>query len=102
VLTNRINTVEKARAKKGALPSLLGDRDMIAVLVLSLPNEYDTVVTLIERESDITFEKAVEMVRAREQRTKIGQSESSSVNSVQNVPKERKSQPCDVCGKNGH
>ena len=102
-LANRINMADKARVRaKGGQLSPVGDRDMIAVLVLSLPNEYDTVVTLIERESDATFEKAVEMVRAREQRLKIGQAESSSANSVQNGPKERKSQPCDVCGKPGH
>src|SRR6185312_12089073 len=96
-LTNCINTAEKSRVMKGGQSSFIGDRDMIAVLVLSLPNEYDTVVTLIERESDMTFEKAVEMVRAREQRLKIGQGESSSANSVQNGPKEKKFQPCDVC-----
>ena len=102
-LTNRINTVERARVKaKNGQPSFIGDRDMIAVLVLSLPNEYDTVVTLIERESDTMFEKAVEMVRAREQRLKIGQVESSSANSIQNGSKEKKFQPCDVCGKPGH
>ena len=102
-LANQINTIEKVCiGKKYGQPSFIGDRDMIAVLILSLPNEYDTIVTLIERESDTTFEQAVEMVRAREQRLKASQGESSSANSVQSGQKEKKSQPCDICGKNGH
>ena len=99
-LANRINTAEKMRiARKGGNPSFIGDRDMVAVLVMSLPNDFDTEVTLIERESDTTFEKAVETLRTREQRLKISAGESSSANSIQNG---RKYPPCDTCGKNGH
>ena len=99
-LANRINTTERMRvAKKGGNPSFIGDRDMVAVLVMSLPNEFDTEVTLIERESDTTFEKAVETLRTREQRLKVIASDTSSANSVQNG---RKYPPCDVCGKYGH
>ena len=100
-LVNRINSAEKKRvAAKGGESSFIGDRDMIAVLVMSLPNEYDMVVTLIEKEGDYTFEKAVELVRTREQRLKSGSGESSSANAVQTGGK--KFPPCDVCGRNGH
>ena len=100
-LVNRINSAEKKRvAAKGGESSFIGDRDMIAVLVMSLPNEYDMVVTLIEKEGDYTFEKAVELVRTREQRLKSGGGESSSANAVQTGGK--KFPPCDVCGRNGH
>jgi hypothetical protein len=102
-LANRINSIEEVRAKKkNASPALVGEHDMIAVLISSLPNEYDTEVTLIEREEENTFEKAVELIRNREQRLRTISNEGTA-NSVQGATNGRpKLPPCDVCGKNGH
>ena len=62
-LVNRINAAENARSKSlGSAPSLIGERDMIAVLLMDLPLEYSTEVTLIERDPRETFESAVEML----------------------------------------
>ena len=56
-LVNRINTVEVMWAKaNGHQPSLIGERDMIAVLIMDLPNDYNTKVMLIEHEPDVKFE----------------------------------------------
>jgi hypothetical protein len=64
-LVNQINAVEVMRAKaNGHQPSLIGERDMIAVLIMDLPNDYNTEVTLMEREPDVKFERAVETLRA--------------------------------------
>ena len=102
-LVNRINAAENARSKSlGSAPSLIGERDMIAVLLMDLPLEYSTEVTLIERDPRETFELAVEMLRVRENQLKVSNAESSSANAVQNSKMERKFPPCDVCGKFGH
>ena len=59
-LVNQINMAEKMRVvKKGRIPSYIDYCNMVAVPVMSLPNEFDTEVMLIERESDTTFKKAV-------------------------------------------
>ena len=102
-LANHINLIEEVRAKKkNASPALVGEHDMIAVLISSLPNEYDTEVTLIEREEENTFKKAVELIRNREQRLRTISNEGIA-NSVQGATNGRpKLPPCDVCGKNGH
>ncbi len=75
---------------------------MIAVLIMDLPPEYNTEVTLIELDDKFKFENAVELLRLQEQCLKINVSKSSSVNSIQNATKERKYPPCDVCRKFGH
>ena len=75
---------------------------MIAVLLMDLPLEYSTEVTLIGRELRETFETAVEMLRVRENRLRVSNVESSNANAVQNQRMERKYPPCDVCGKFGH
>ncbi len=75
---------------------------MIAVLIMDLPPEYNTEVTLIKLDDKFKFKNTVELLRLQEQRLKINVSESSSVNSIQNATKERKYPPCDVCGKFGH
>ncbi len=75
---------------------------MIAVLIMDLPPEYNTKVMLIKLDNKFKFKNAVELLRLQEQHLKINVSKSSSVNSVQNVTKERKYPPCDVCGKFGH
>src|SRR6185312_13348851 len=63
-LVNRINTVEVMWVKaNGHQPSLIGKQDMIAVLIMDLPNDYNTKVTLIEREPDVKFERAVETLQ---------------------------------------
>ena len=102
-LVNRINAAKNARSKSlGSAPSLIGERDMIAVLLMDLPLEYSTEVTLIERDPQETFESAVEMLRVRENRLKVSSLESRSANAVQNSKMDRKFPPCDVCGKFGH
>ncbi len=75
---------------------------MIAVLISSLPNEYDTEVTLIEREEENTFEKAVELIRNQEQCLRLISNE-GTMNSIQGMTNGcPKLPPCDVCRKNGH
>ena len=91
-LVNRINAIEAQRSQQ-ATPSLIGERDMIAVLIMDLPPEYNTEVTLIELDDKFKFENAVELLRSQEQCLKINVSKSSSVNSVQNATKERKYPP---------
>jgi hypothetical protein len=100
-LVNWINAIEAQRSQQ-ATPSLIGERDMIAVLIMDLPPEYNTEVMLIELDDKFKFENAVELLRSREQCLKINVSKSSSINSVQNATKERKYPPCNVCGKFGH
>jgi hypothetical protein len=81
---------------------------MIAVLVMDLPSKFNTEATLIEMNKKYSFEEAVELLRSREQKIRVngdGNSSSSSnnsVNSVQNGERDRKSTPCDVCGRFGH
>ena len=100
-LVNWINSAEKKRIDaKGGKPSFIGDRDMIAVLVMSLPNEYDTVVMLIEKDGNYMFEKAVELVRTRELRLKYDDKSGSNANAVQT--RGRNFPPCDICRKHGH
>src|SRR6185312_14557888 len=71
-LVNRINAVEVMWVKaNGHQPSLIGEWDMIAVLIMDLPNDYNTEVMLIEHKLDVKFEQAVETLRARELRNKI-------------------------------
>jgi hypothetical protein len=100
-LVNWINAIEAQRSQQ-ATPSLIGERDMIAVLIMDLPLEYNTEVMLIELDNKFKFENAVELLRLQEQRLKINVSKSISVNSIQNATKERKYPPCNVCGKFSH
>jgi hypothetical protein len=103
VLANHINLIEEVRAKKkNASPALVGEHDMIAVLISSLLNEYDTEVTLSEREEETTFKKAVELIRNWEQRLRTISNEGTA-NSIQGATNGcPKLPPCNVCGKNGH
>ena len=39
----------------GHQPSLIGEQDMIAVLIMDLPNDYNTEVMLIKHEPDVKF-----------------------------------------------
>src|SRR6185312_2346050 len=71
-LVNQINAVEVMWAKaNGNQPSLIGERDIIAVLIMDLPNDYNPEVTLIEHELDVKFKRAVETLRAQELHNKI-------------------------------
>ncbi len=82
-LANCINLIEEVCAKKkNASPALVGEHDMIAILISSLPNEYDTEFSLIEREEENTFEKAVELIRNQEQHLRTI-SNKGTTNSVQ-------------------
>ena len=81
------------------------DREMIAIMVANAPQEFTLEVSMIERERKISFEDAVEILRAREERTKFESSSSSSSNPglVASAQSEKKKQmTCDTCGKNGH
>jgi hypothetical protein len=103
VLANHTNSIEEVHAKKkNASPALVGEHDMIAVLISSLPNEYDTEVTLIEREEENTFKKAVELIRNWEQCLRTISNEGTA-NSIQGATNGcPKLPPCNICGKNGH
>ena len=77
---------------------------MIAVLIGTLPSEYDPEVKIIEREPKINFEMAVEELRSRE--VKLQQAtndlgmryESKSVNAIANSSMQR----CVHCHRAGH
>ena len=62
-LANWINAIKAQRSQRAA-PSLIGERDMIAVLVMDLPPEYNTEVMLIELDDKYKFENAVELLRS--------------------------------------
>ena len=62
-LANRINAIKAQRSRQAA-PSLIGERDMIALLVMDLPPEYNTEVTLIKLDDKYKFENAVELLRS--------------------------------------
>ena len=47
-------------------PILISKWDMIAVLIGTLPSEYDPEIKMIKREPNINFELAVEELRSRE------------------------------------
>ena len=102
-LVNRINAIDTNRAKMNlSQPSPIGERDMIAILIMDLLAEYNTEITLIEREPKETFENALELLRTREQRLKVSQGEPSNVNYVQHPSKKGKLPPCNVCGRRNH
>ncbi len=61
-LVNRINAIEVQRSQQ-ATPSLIGERDMIAVLIMDLPPEYNTEVTLIKLDNKFKFKNVVELLR---------------------------------------
>jgi hypothetical protein len=95
-LVNWINAIE-VQSSQQATPSLIGERDMIAVLIMDLLLEYNTKVTLINLDNKFKFKNVVELLRSQEQYLKINVSKSSSINSIQNATKERKYLPCNVC-----
>ncbi len=101
----KIAEIEKIKTEKlKTEPSFILDRDMIAVLIGTLPPEYDPEVKIIEREPKINFEMAVEELRSRE--VKLQQAadgsgvrfESESVNAVRNSSVQR----CAHCHRTGH
>ena len=101
----KISEIEKMKMEKLKIdPSFISDRDMIAVLIGTLPPEYDPEVKIIERESKITFEMAVKELRSREiklQQAANGSGmrfESEAVNAMGNSS----AQKCAHCHKNGH
>ncbi len=61
-LVNWINAIETQRSQQ-ATPSLIGERDMIAVLIMDLPLEYNTEVTLIKLDNKFKFKNMVELLR---------------------------------------
>ena len=71
-------------------PILISERDMIAVLIGTLPPEYDPEIKMIEREPKINFELAVEELRSREVKLQMAANgpdskfESESVNAMVN------------------
>jgi hypothetical protein len=62
-LVNWINAIEMQRSQQ-ATPSLIGERDMIAVLIMDLPLEYNTEVMLIKLDNKFKFENVVELLRS--------------------------------------
>ena len=75
---------------------------MIAILIMDLPAEYNTEITLIERDPKERFKYVVEQLQTRKQRLKVSQGEPSNVNYVQHPLKKGKLPPCDICGRRNH
>ncbi len=64
-----VNAIEAQRSQQAA--PLIGERDMIAVLIMDLLLEYNTEVMLIKLDNKFKFENAVELLRLWEQHLKI-------------------------------
>jgi hypothetical protein len=56
-----VNAIEAQRSQQAA--PLIGERDMIAVLIMDLLLEYNTEVMLIKLDNKFKFENAVELLR---------------------------------------
>ncbi len=108
ITVNKINFIA---AKHKVAP--IEDREMLAILLMDLPLEFSTEVTLIEREHAMLFDKAVEILRSREQRVSLSlgagsSSSSSSTNnssngSINSAHGEKKRDLfCEYHGKCGH
>ena len=81
-IASRINKIQSMIRPEPLNPSYIGKKDMVAILIISLLKEYDTEITLIERNNKIDFKTALEMLRAWELRLKAAREE-GNVNAVQ-------------------
>ena len=88
-ISAKISEVENIKsATLKTQPILISERDMIAVLIGTLPSEYDPEIKMIEREPNINFESAVEELRSREVKLQMAANgldlkfESESVNAM--------------------
>ena len=106
-----VNKINFIADKQKLVP--IGDREMITVLLMDLPPEYSTEVTMVELQPKTSFEDALEMLRGREQRLLLasGSPSSSSSSSAAGQPSgavnsaqgERKRDLfCELHGKGGH
>ena len=99
-ISNKINFIEKGRSGHP-----MGERELIAVLIMDAPLDYAAEVSHIERERNITFEAAVEMLQMRETRIQSGSSSSSSGSSgsISSAQIDKRKKPvCDTCGRDNH
>ena len=85
-------------------PILISERDMIAVLIGTLPLEYDPEIKMIERELNINFESAVEELRSHEVKLQMAANGSDSKFESESVNAVAKSsvRSCAHCRKSGH
>ena len=88
-ISAKISEVENIKsATLKTQPILISEQDMIAVLIGTLPSEYDPEIKMIEREPNINFESAVEELRSREVKLQMAANgldskfESESVNAM--------------------
>ena len=101
-IASRINKIQLMIRPEPPNPSYIGKKDMVAILIISLPKEYDTEITLIKRNNKIDFKTALEMLRAQELRLKAAREE-GNVNAVQGLSNDqRHAPPCDVCSRRNH
>ena len=96
-IASKIAEIETAKAAKyGIKPSIVTERDQIAILVGTLPAEYDPEVKEIERHHDWKFIQALKELRSRKikLRSKDDPAPQESVNSIE--------MQCTHCNARGH
>ena len=81
ITVNKINFIA---AKHKVTP--IEDQEMLAILLMDLPLEFSTEVTLIKWEHTMLFDEAVEILQSRKQRVSLssGTGSSSSSSSTNN------------------
>ena len=96
-IASKINEIEVAKAAKyKCTASPMSERDRIAVLVATLPAEYDPEIKEIKKHHDWKFEQVVEELRSRE--IKIhSKGESASPDSLNSIEMH-----CTHCNGRGH
>jgi hypothetical protein len=116
-IAKQINEIErkKAECSKSITPSFVDDRQKIGTVTRRLPEDYKIQIDKIESDLEITFEKAVELLKRQEDKLKdaagmdSSSSSSSSSTSINNLgtkndkKKRRQQTPsnqrkCSVCG----
>lgn len=122
-ISKEINEIEDQKKDLGITPSYLDDRQKIGIITRLLPSvDYGIQVDKIENDLKCTFDGAVELIRAQEEKLRTGtetDSSSSSSTSINNMntdskggkrkkkcrqcknylPKDHKFRSCDKCYK---
>lgn len=96
-ISSKITEIEMGKVNKyGIKPSVPSERDLITILVGTLPPDFDPEIKEIEKDHKLTFSDALEELRSREVKMRSDRPNppSDSLNSIEII--------CNHCQRRGH